>query len=372
MTRSSIAGTTVWLAIALSTPALGFHDGGVARCDGCHVMHNDTVARGPGGEGTLLLDISPSDVCLNCHAGAAGSVLGSDPLIPPRERGAGNFVFLLEDNINDRPDGLINPIPGQAAGHSIVAPARGLWQDSRFALAPGGTFPSAMLGCTSCHDPHGRAGFRLLYGVGSVQGGLAFFSSDSPDAVGISLVGVETPTSHTAYRQGMSNWCGNCHGNYHENGISAFEHENDRNLGPDVRNQYNVYDGDDAPLGGSFATAYLPEVPYQDNRPTNTTNSTLGPSGPSRVMCLSCHRAHASSAPAAGRWDFNISLLADDGVVSGSYPIPDPYDSPNQGTLCTKCHSSGPVAMPRPGTGRGLDRLARPPRVTGPSRLAPR
>jgi hypothetical protein len=60
------------------------------------------------------------------------------------------------------------------------------------------------------------------------------------------------------------------------------------------------------------------------------------------VMCLSCHRAHATSAPGAGRWDFNVSLLAEDGVESGSYPIPDPYMSASQGTLCTKCHEGGP------------------------------
>jgi len=370
MTRSSI-GAAVWIALTLGAPALAFHDGGVARCDGCHVMHDGTVTPGPAGE-TMLIDISASDVCLNCHAGAAGTVLGSDPLAPPPERGAGNFVFLFEENLNDLVDGQSDPIPGEAAGHSIVAPGRGLWQDSRFAMAPGGTFPSSVLGCTSCHDPHGTAGFRLLHGIGAVQGGVAFFTSDVPDATGLSLGGVETPTSHTAYRQGVSDWCGNCHGDYHENGVSGFAHETDRNLGPDARNQYNVYAGDDAPLGGSYATAYLPEVAIEDPRPTTTPTSTAGAGGSSRIMCLSCHRAHASSAPAAGRWDFNVSRLVDDGVVSGSYPIPSPYTSPNQGSLCTKCHSSGPVALPRPGTGRALDRAVRPPRPRGVSPLAPR
>ena len=59
------------------------------------------------------------------------------------------------------------------------------------------------------------------------------------------------------------------------------------------------------------------------------------------VMCLSCHRAHASSAPHAGRWDFNVALLSEDGAVSQSYAIPDPYGGPNQGTLCSKCHEGG-------------------------------
>ena len=36
------------------------------------------------------------------------------------------------------------------------------------------------------------------------------------------------------------------------------------------------------------------------------------------------------------------SLLAEDGVVSGSYPIPNPYLSPNQLPLCQKCHDRLP------------------------------
>jgi hypothetical protein len=367
MSRSRIVWTTAWLVAVLGAPAQAFHDGGVARCDGCHVMHQGDVIPGPGGEGALLLDISPSDVCLNCHAGAAGSVMGSDPLAPPPERGAGNFVFLLEDNLNDLVDGQANPIPGEAAGHSIVAPGRGLSQDSRYALAPGGTFPSSQLGCTSCHDPHGTVGFRLLYGVGTVESGPAFFTSPAPDALGLGLGGVETPTSHTAYRGGMSAWCGNCHGNYHQSGISGFEHGSDLNLGPGVSTQYNLYDGDDAPTAGSFASAYLPEVPFEDPGPATSQTSTQGPSSTSRVMCLSCHRAHASSAPAAGRWDFNISLLADDGLVSGSYPIPDPYNSPNQGSLCSKCHAAGGPPGPVP-PGRGvIQPVTPPPTVNGPS-----
>jgi hypothetical protein len=66
--------------------------------------------------------------------------------------------------------------------------------------------------------------------------------------------------------------------------------------------------------------------------------STEGPSATSRVMCLTCHRAHATSAPNAGRWDFNVTLLDEDGHESGSYALPNPYDG-NQRSLCNKCHS---------------------------------
>jgi hypothetical protein len=53
---------------------------------------------------------------------------------------------------------------------------------------------------------------------------------------------------------------------------------------------------------------------------------------------MSCHRSHATSAPNAGRWDFNILGMATDGVISGSYRIPNPYDG-GQRSLCNKCHS---------------------------------
>jgi hypothetical protein len=344
-------------ATLLAVVSLAFHDGGVASCGGCHVMHEGTVVPGPGaGTGALLILDNPSDICLTCHATSAGAVLGSSPLAPPAERGAGNFVFLLEDNLNDGPDGLLNPILGDAAGHSIVAPSRGLVRDRRNAVSPGGTFPADQLGCTSCHDPHGNSNFRMLNGVGPVQDGLFSFTRDAPDATGIALNGSpEGNANHTAYHGGVNDWCSNCHGAFHDTGLPGFEHPFDQQMG-DTANQYNRYEGDDNPTTGDVSSSYLAAVPFEHatgsrgiRRPDRTTTSTEGPLGVSRVMCLSCHRAHASSAPYAGRWDFNVSLLQEDGVVSGSYAIPDPYGSQNQGTLCTKCHVGGPPVAPGSG-----------------------
>jgi len=337
-----IALPVLWLVLPAGGPARAFHDGGAADCQGCHIMHEGAVLPSPSGaDGSLLIAESPSDVCLTCHAEDHGAVLGLDPLLPPPERGAGNFVFLWEDNLNDAPDGATDPIPGEAAGHSIVAPGRGLVVDSRNPTAPGGTFPSDRLGCTSCHDPHGNANFRMLYGAGPVQNGLFTFASPAPAAEGIDLAGgPETNSHHSAYRNGMSAWCGNCHGNYHDGAGSGFEHPSGESLGTGISNRYNRYNGDDDPMGGDWATAYLAAVPFEDN--STATDSTAGTASTSRVICLTCHRAHASSAPRAGRWDFNVTLLRNDGVVSGSWPIPDPYDSPNQGPLCSKCHSGIP------------------------------
>ncbi|RKZ11425.1 hypothetical protein DRQ32_05985, partial [bacterium] len=288
--------------------------------------------------GELLRGDSPSETCLNCNATTAGAVFANDPLLPGPEYGGGNFVFLLEDELQDGTRGPDRSVPGEAGGHSIVVPARGLSMDSRRAVAPGGSFPSMSLACTSCHDPHGNTDFRMLNGAGPVQGGLATFSDPAPTAQGIDLSGPPASDSnHTAYQGGWSRWCGNCHGNaWHESGASNFQHPVDIPLGSDVARDYNQYRGDIDPSGGTIADSYVAMVPFED--PLSTTSSTGGPSASSRLSCISCHRVHASSAPAAGRWDFNVQALADDGLASGSWAIPNPWPDPAQRSACVKCH----------------------------------
>lgn len=328
--------------LAVGGPAAAFHDGGVAHCNGCHVMHGEQDGQVTlDGARPLLRAPTATDVCLMCHGGQDG-VFGDNPLSPPPERGAGNFVFLLEENLNDGPDGLTAPIGGEAAGHSIVSLDRGTGPETRWTSAPGGTFPSDQLGCTSCHDPHGNGRFRMLNGTGPVQGGIHQFTAGAPAAAGLDIrdpLAVEAVDQHTAYHQGMSDWCGNCHDRYHQQWSGGFEHPGDRGLGSEVVQSYNSYLGTGQPAVGLWTTAYLPEVPFESTR-TSVTGSE-GPQFGARLMCLTCHRAHASSAPAAGRWDFNVQRLADDGAVSGSWPLPSPFPDPAQGQLCAKCHAGG-------------------------------
>jgi hypothetical protein len=337
----------IGIFLTLWNSAGAFHSKGTANCDGCHTVHNSQEGfpvdpTNPQGNEWLLLSATPSDVCLSCHADRLGAVFGNDPLAPPPEKGGGNFVFLLAGNLNDSANGALNPIPGSAGGHSINAPSRGVGPDATYLTAPGGTFPSEKLGCTSCHDPHGNGNFRMLYGSGSVQDETATFAFPAPQAIGIDLTsGSETATNHTAYVSGMSAWCSNCHTGYRDNHAGAFTHPTDINLSAEIVRQYNAYNGTADSAGGNFATAYLVAVPFEDQ--SNSISSTTGPSTSSKLTCLSCHRAHATSAPHAGRWDFNVTLLSQDGVVSGSYPIPDPYNSPTQTGLCYKCHVSGTV-----------------------------
>lgn len=319
-----------------------FHDGGVGHCSGCHTSHNsqDGIPGNtdtPGGVDALLLFENPTDLCLSCHAVANGEVLSLDPRFPSPERGAGNFGFLLEDNLNDGPGGAAAPIDGSHAGHNVASLLWGIPVDPVRSVAPGGTYPADNLTCTSCHDPHGNSGFRMLRGRGSTDASGFRFTEDAPLGEGIPLYGAgESPTLHTAYHQGWSDWCGNCHGRVHHSLGAVFEHPTDSAMDSEEWANYNDYDGPEQIFSGDYSTAYLPEVPLED--PTAAIDATVGATGSSRVMCLTCHRAHATSAPSALRWDPSVEFLADDGQVSGSYPLPSPYPDPEQRSLCVKCH----------------------------------
>jgi hypothetical protein len=333
--------------------ASAFHDEGVAYCAGCHTMHNSqngvpVSATGP--HQYLLKMETPSDVCLSCHSQtSATSLRGRDvfslsPTAPNPEVGGGDFAFLTEDNINDGHNGgqPANWIPGYKAGHSIVAPSKGLVADLTLTSAPGGDFPSSILGCSSCHDPHGNEEFRLLNGAGDIQAGLYNFTNPWPDADGIALIsgasGGESQTNHTAYMGGMSEWCGNCHGDFHNSG--ELIHPSGEAIGGTISTMYGLYNGTGDQTGGSAATAYITDVPFEDG--ANTISSTAGPSASSKVSCITCHRSHATSAPDAGRWDFALTLLEEDGLESLSYPIPNSYVSNagyEQRSLCNKCHN---------------------------------
>jgi hypothetical protein len=340
----------------MALPAVAFHDGGVAHCNGCHTMHNSEDGllvdpNSPNGNDHLLNDRNPSSICIGCHDHVDRTFpIGGDPAIPPFERGAGNFTFLIEDNLNDGHGGATNPIPGDAAGHNLVSFDNGLAADGTLTSAPGGTYSAAEFSCTSCHDPHGSTAFRFLYGAGGGRPGYPAFTAAAPTAVGLPLFGAPGSTderndNHTAYQGGMSAWCGNCHGDFHNNNTKLI-HASGRAMGG-YNNVYNTYAGSNNLFGGAQATAYLAAVPFEDAG--NLTSTVSGPSGTSQVSCVTCHRAHATSAPDATRWDMSVSFLEEDGHESGSYKIPNPY-SVHQRSLCNKCHRKDEFSDVRDGT----------------------
>jgi hypothetical protein len=164
-----------------------FHDGGVARCEGCHTMHESlngsvmmiskfgtnvipagaSLMNGPtvGGQ-WLLKGGDQSSTCLNCHASADATVAaakGSYHVMSsfagnnaiPVERGpGGDFAWLTISGLN----GTKATNPGNHHGHNIVATDFGLTSSTNYAanggFGPGGVYPVGNLSCTSCHNPH--------------------------------------------------------------------------------------------------------------------------------------------------------------------------------------------------------------------------
>jgi len=304
----------------------------------------------PGGNPGLLIRGNATDVCLSCHAQTATSSSGYkvwslNPLSPMiaggAGHGAGDFVFLQEDNINDGSSGATSPIPGYKSGHTIVAPSKGVVADPTLTVGPGGNYPSSALGCISCHDPHGGVQFRMLNGVGPTEGQYPYtFQHPAPEADGINLSSTagESNSNHTAYKSGMSEWCANCHGAYHAYTGSAYIHPSGIPMGGEEAEHYQYYNGTTQYATGDPTLSYVAAVPFEDA--DMTISSTAGPDPASKVICMSCHRAHATSAPDAGRWDFNVQFLALDGVVSGSLAIPNPWPASGaeQRSACNKCH----------------------------------
>jgi hypothetical protein len=310
-------------------------------------MHNVRT----GSSRWLLKNTDPSSICLNCHAGTGSPnsyhVASPDgsALTP-----GGDFYWLTRTFT-----WAGGSSPGYRHGHNVIALDFGFVRDPIRSRAPGGSYWSSDLSCTSCHDPHGQVNrgttgapvfgsgsyggspapgtifgnYRLLgdsgYDGGEHAQGFSFIN-DAPIArQNPALKYAETDTSHVDYGSDMSEWCANCHGDMllnDHNTAGGFEHPagNNAHLESQMVNTYNAYvkTGD---LSGTAATAYLQFVPFE--RGVNDPNSldptsTEGPDRNANLMCLTCHRAHASAFGAIGRWDFytGTDLLLD------SHPAP--------------------------------------------------
>jgi hypothetical protein len=372
------------LTLALGGTALAFHDGGVAHCDGCHSMHNSPENPVSGTPNNLLLKGSdPSSTCLNCHAGA-GSPTSYHVMSTNATAWSpgGDFFWLTQSYTNVVRGNPVTSDPDNM-GHNIVATDFSLIADATNSVAPGGTYSASVLGCTSCHDPHGQVQGGTANGqdpisvsgsygdvapANTIAGNYRLLGDDlydpsfapSPINVAAPIASLpyatrfaETDASHPAYGAGMSEWCASCHGTYindshkHPSGNTEF-------LNGQAAN-YNSYvaTGD---FTGVPATAYLALVPFEHQETDRqvlltSATSTAGPDSSKNVMCLTCHRAHASAFNNITRWDMEHELLAE------SYPsaanltamgaVPDSaYYGRDiatdfgdfQRSLCNKCH----------------------------------
>jgi hypothetical protein len=362
-----LSGLLALLLISGAGTAFAFHDAGVAYCGGCHTMHNskdgaavDTTNGGAGHEYLLKVGNS-SDQCLACHASYGQFYSGNG-------YGPGGDFYWLTKTFTWSEHGT-HTSAGDSHGHNVISPANGLGVDATLTHAPGGDFLSSRLSCTSCHDPHGNQSFRLLYGnvgPGPIYDGTRYdFQNPAPLAKGNSRRtfvgggGNETNSQHTIYKSGMSDWCANCHPNFHSQNTNNFVHP-EEDLGGDMASAYNAYISTDNQQGGDENTSYSGLVPFEAvnvNLATATpANYTHGPSGVDQVMCLTCHRAHASAFDDAGRWDFGATYMVDshpmatDGGATASDAANKYYQYSfvnNQRSLCNKCHAKDFGDRPR-------------------------
>jgi len=386
---------TVFLVLNLAIQMLpgfvwAFHEGGVGYCEGCHVMHRP--AEGQTRQTNDVADSEhiapklrgsdPSSTCLRCHA-AAGEYYNVMSKDGSSFTPAGDFYWLRKMFVW-KADLKSYRSEGDKHGHNVVALDYGLNPDRVRSSAPGGVYPSAAMGCTSCHNPHGKitcsgsernaisvsgsfkqppspktttGSFRLLGGKDYTAGGHSSgirFESPAPIAVASPANWAETDTNHTAYGDGMSEWCSNCHPGFIDGGRRHPVGKNAR-LSSNIVTNYNAYikTGD---LEGTQAAAYLSIVPVELGitaraalDPSNTSGPDAG--GRAQVMCLTCHRPHASAFQSAGRWDFEATCISEshprpgDGGVTGN----DVYNSyygrdmvadfgKYQRQFCNKCH----------------------------------
>lgn len=412
-----VAGASI-LTLGMVGQAMAFHDGGVAKCESCHTMHNSLGGTAMAGEpgvtsntvvGAYLLQGSDqSSTCLNCHG--KGSTLSGYHVktqgvttggLPMQRTPGGDFSWTQAACTGDA-------TTNSKRGHNIIAADFGMGADARAAMAtaPGGTYPNASLHCSSCHDPHGKyrvdaagvvtttgkpisasgsysdgvvatldadlGAYRILGGAGylpkSVSGNAALaFANTVPAALAPKTYNSTVAGGvRVAYGSGMSEWCANCHSNFHATGQSsggfgAHPAGNGYKLGADIASNYNLYVSS-GKMTGTQATSNLNLVPFETGNGMTTADrtaltalvtATTGPDATANVMCLSCHRAHASGNESMLRWNQSNTLLTDaagaytlsagnaDVTVQEAayYGLPATTFGADQRSLCNKCHA---------------------------------
>ena len=392
---------TTFLLYGLGIAKEIFHAGGGANCGGCHTIHDSSDSTmtsigesQSGGNIYLLNGVDQSSTCLNCHQ-SEGDKTPSDFHIstadgdmtaglPPVQLTPGgdfgwlkkSYSWILES------DSSTEDSPGERHGHNIIAGDFGYVQDSTHTVAPGGSYPSANLHCSSCHDPHGKyrrnndgtitvsgkpikgsgsysnsaapddnftvGVYRMLGGIGFTPKSLSTnaFVNGPPASVAPDIYNRAETTTQTrvAYGRDMSEWCINCHTNYADAGSSSSHLHpagNSAKLGTIISENYNSYikTGD---FTGTSVSAYLSLIPFEEgvDDHTVTTYSQLrahaknddsflqGPPNNANVSCISCHRAHASGWDGAGRYDFKSSFITV-ANVAGAAAYPDPAINPD-------------------------------------------
>jgi len=386
--KLAMAVASAAMTVGAAGSALAFHDGGVARCNGCHTMHNSE----------LNTPIDGSSACLNCHGSGTDNhsyhvyTEGADiniSMVPQQYGPGGDFAWLVfvagGSGHEDR------------RGHNINAQEFGIIMDDRLTQSPGGTYPADQLACSSCHDPHGRyrviggttaqvtegapiaesgsygadpaallaneamGVYRLLGGVGYIQKSTATTADAfvNPAPIAVAPANYNDPNIEggvrVAYGQGMSEWCANCHGNMHNDDYpNTLRHPagNNAKLGTVIAGNYNAYVTSGINTGDQ-SSSYLALVSFETGKDYTDIpglvaeqGSVAGPDATANVMCL-------SGFSSMMRWNYGASPFLVNGTdeyVRGKgltqeqtdaayYNLPASTFGRHQRSLCNKCHA---------------------------------
>jgi hypothetical protein len=327
-----IAGTALILLMpGMQGICFAYHDGGTGACEGCHTMHNSLngAANSPTGAASryLLLGSDDSSTCLNCHMGSTGGwqvmsgAIGPQGL-PSQMTPGGDFAWLNITTSYVTSTLVAGVNSGTRHGHNIVSADYGLAPSVVYLTAPGGTYPSASLACTSCHDPHSITRVNSIYqfvtaaigqnvgpivgsgshgtllptafssvGVYRLLGGVNYlpawlsgtnlqFTNPPPFAFSPLVANRSEAVTDTrvAYGSGMSEWCANCHPGIHgDSDLTDMEHPSGRFTANNLTSalssidsqaitiaaRYNNYVAT-GNLTGTAATSYTSMVPYEE------------------------------------------------------------------------------------------------------------
>jgi len=348
-------------------PAAGAVSG---ECSGCHTMHNSQAGA------TMKLDSTPtsggSGECTDCHADTRNILLRMDCLgcHAQNPNGSANVISGIPQIAHNAGTDLAagnfrNVFVDDSYGHNVHGFGSAIATDGTLGNTPPGydsafdpstagydpAYSSGQIMCAGrngCHGDRDQLGqYDALRGAHheddtALQYGAGFTEGSQGSTVGTSyrflykIRGAEdsdweatTGTSdHNEYRGAtfdsgrasqtwadiatMSQFCAECHGNFHSGaGLTT--------SGPWIRHPSDAVLPNAAPYSSYTSYSVLAPVARQTIADATTQASGSVTPGTDVVFCLSCHRAHASPYSDLLRWDYNTCKNATPDVSCGCF-----------------------------------------------------